>query len=736
MLSVLVGLGFVSFSQYFGWLGRVRTIMVAVGVIHAMRTLLMWREDWLDGRQFVVRRTTVVIHSILSFGAVLIAFAWPRVVWPSLSVPYLTTLAFVTIWNLQIMPDLLLKMRCTGFHPCSYLRQSSRWTTVFTCAFFFAETVIALVLGPIGLAIVAVLHQAISIVTNLQTYERHIADIRTRGGETWDVVIIGGGAAGLCSAIFARDTERILLVDAGEDIGGTTKQSGGGVWAPNNHLKRATGARDTLCEFLTYVEACKGQRLTQLENRRATAYYTKCAEAISELANLGMRFEMPSKQTGLALNKNREYAEMNGLPTVLASSYCDYSLHLNTSGLGRTLHPGMSLRGAIAQLPDVFREISPWEMLLQLPSLLGGKFSSQGNGADLVYGLRNACSVHANVSFATRCRMANYAQEADGVHTVRFEGGGCVRARALILACGGAGANSRRARAAADFPLRGSCTNDMCIGLPETDVDTLPSVWLKQVWVERFPGADKFSTQSQLGVWFLSGTSMFMVDKIGRRFCNEYSSYPLRAQAQIDAESEVCALVFDDHCRQNYAGLKATGGAIPFFNKKWLHACDDWDQLVARLGDAMSAVGMHGFSLPRFRANLREQRRCFDAMARCGWDGQFGRGATPANFSWNYVADETLPNACMRSLDEGRCYYVLLAVGCLDTVGQVKVDALGRALRNGSPVMDLYAVGNAAPAILDKARYCSGGITLGNAICTAKCVAEDIQRRQCKAVPP
>jgi 3-oxosteroid 1-dehydrogenase len=60
-----------------------------------------------------------------------------------------------------------------------------------------------------------------------------------------DVVVVGGGAAGFAAAVTAsHEGAQVLLIERGEEIGGTTARSGGGAWLPNNRLMRELGVED------------------------------------------------------------------------------------------------------------------------------------------------------------------------------------------------------------------------------------------------------------------------------------------------------------------------------------------------------------------------------------------------------------------------------------------------------------------------------------------------------------
>ena len=545
------------------------------------------------------------------------------------------------------------------------------------------------------------------------------------GGKRWDVVVVGGGAAGLTASLSASESgQSVLLLDA-SSVGGTTARSGGGVWIPDNHFKREAGGTETESSFLEYVRQSKGDSLTPIESRRASSFFRHAKEAISFLVERGVRMEMPSNVSGPGRESNLAYVRSKGLPDSLASTFCDYSLVGNSSGVGRTLHPEPSLYGILAQLPQTLREISILTLLRYTPYVLSSKYSKQGNGADLVSQLVSIVKAKENVTILERTRVMSVEREAGGWILHALEGK--IRSRKVIVSCGGAGADGSRASSSISFPVRSSCSDPSARGdlLGAGGSLSKPSAWLKQTWTEK--DENEYTLGGALGIWFIAGSSSFVVDKRGKRFVNEHKAYPLRAKAQIEeARSEVVFYICDEFTRRRYASLRATGGVLPETplcggsEPEWMHKSNTWEEL---LDNAKQSLLKHvpGANADSFVSELRRTREAWDSNSSKGEDPHFGRGSTE-NLVWPYIHpdDASSSNPSVRPfLTEGPYYCVALSVAVLDTVGEIYTDERWRALDPHKRVLPgLCAAGNSAVPILDKAVYLSGGFTLGHAICS------------------
>ena len=70
-----------------------------------------------------------------------------------------------------------------------------------------------------------------------------------------DVVVVGTGGGALTAAMMAHDNgARVVVVEKGDKVGGTTAISGGGIWIPLNDHMAEVGATDSREDALTYCK--------------------------------------------------------------------------------------------------------------------------------------------------------------------------------------------------------------------------------------------------------------------------------------------------------------------------------------------------------------------------------------------------------------------------------------------------------------------------------------------------
>ena len=133
----------------------------------------------------------------------------------------------------------------------------------------------------------------------------------------YDVIIVGGGGAGLAAAHEALETgARVLIVEAGEALGGSTRLSGGHIYAAGTSVQRAAGVEgDTPEAAFHYYMTLNQFRLEPAVARRL------CEEApgvIDWLIGLGIEFRPEALHVGGVDGVRREHVPTGNGAAIVA----------------------------------------------------------------------------------------------------------------------------------------------------------------------------------------------------------------------------------------------------------------------------------------------------------------------------------------------------------------------------------------------------------------------------------
>ena len=81
--------------------------------------------------------------------------------------------------------------------------------------------------------------------------------------ETFDVVVLGSGAAALAAAVAAHGhgAERVGMFEKADVVGGTSAMSGGMIWIPCNHHMAELGLADSREDVLRYLDSLSHDRI-------------------------------------------------------------------------------------------------------------------------------------------------------------------------------------------------------------------------------------------------------------------------------------------------------------------------------------------------------------------------------------------------------------------------------------------------------------------------------------------
>lgn len=523
---------------------------------------------------------------------------------------------------------------------------------------------------------------------------------------SYDVVVAGSGAAGLVAAIRAADAGlRVLVAEKAALLGGTTAAGGGVMWAPNNHLARQAGYRDSHEDGVAYLTEAAGHVLT----REEVEWYVRTApRAVSYLDG----------ETRLSLTP---------------ISRPDY--HMEWQGAadgGRGLDNGAFDPSGYPGLAEAIRPSSYFPLLTMTerdrlngraadPELLARRAATgvRTMGGALVGSLL-ASALDRGVEIAVSAPVEDLAREGER-WTLTLGGaaaGKITSAAAVVLASGGFEWNPRLRRAFLPFPVTpiSAPSNEgdgLELGLAAgAAVADMTAIWGVPVISEAAHEYDG-ERSGRMGNVEMTLPGSITVNAAGKRFVNEALNYhdASRVFASVDPrtgrqQNNPAWLVFDAAYLAKYPVAGSAAGSPA----DWMTAADALEELSGKLG-----IDPAGLAATVVR---------FNADAARGVDTEFHRGATPQD---RFLGDAAnMPNPCLAPLTTAPFYAVRISAGVLGTSGGLDTDFNGRVLdRHRRPIHGLYAAGNVSAGVF-RNNYPGGGATLGSAITRAFAVGEHL----------
>ncbi|RYG12058.1 MAG: FAD-dependent oxidoreductase, partial [Burkholderiales bacterium] len=107
-------------------------------------------------------------------------------------------------------------------------------------------------------------------------------------GDEADLVVVGAGAGGMTAALVAAlEGLRVVLVEATDQVGGTTATSAGTLWVPGNSQGERAGHLDSVHDAAIYLEALigpdddLGRRQAFLDTAREALDYLERRSAVA-----------------------------------------------------------------------------------------------------------------------------------------------------------------------------------------------------------------------------------------------------------------------------------------------------------------------------------------------------------------------------------------------------------------------------------------------------------------------
>ncbi|MDC2955211.1 3-oxosteroid 1-dehydrogenase [Streptomyces gilvifuscus] len=542
---------------------------------------------------------------------------------------------------------------------------------------------------------------------------------------TYDVVVIGSGAAGMTAALTAaRRGLSTVVLEKAATFGGSAARSGAGVWIPNNPVILAAGVPDTPAKAAAYLAAVVG---SDVPAARQSAFLAHGPDMISfVMANSPLRFRWmegysdyyPELPGGLPNGRSIEPDQLDGIllgaelarlnppymqvPTGMVVFSADYKWLALAA---------VSARGAAVAAECLARGTKA--------AVLGQKPLTMGQS--LAAGLRKGL-MDAGVPVWLGTPLTDLYVEGGavtGAVVTRDGGPGLVRARrAVVVGSGGFEHNAAMRSQYQQQPIG----TDWTVGAKENTgegiragqragaaLGLMDDAW----WGPAIPLPDQ--PYFCLAERTLPGG--LLVNAAGARFVNEAGPYSdvVHTMYRLDPTApDIPAWLIVD---QNYRNRYLFKDVAPTFTFP-----DSWYSSGAvrkawTLDALATAVGIPA-------AALRATVDRFNSQALQGKDPDFHRGDSA--YDHYYTDPSVLPNSCLAPLWLPPYYAFRIVPGDLGTKGGMVTDARARVLRaDGSVIPGLYAAGNASAAVMGHS-YAGAGSTIGPAMTFGYIAALDI----------
>jgi 3-oxosteroid 1-dehydrogenase len=521
--------------------------------------------------------------------------------------------------------------------------------------------------------------------------------------ETHDFVVIGSGGGSMCAALVMRAAgHSVVILEKTGFVGGTTAQSGGVMWIPNNRFMVQDGVLDSPERARAYLDAIIGDHndTPGATRARRRAYVEKAPEMLEFLISQGIPFKRMA-----AWPDYYDAAPGASVPgrTVVAELFDANLLGAWKAKLPPGILPVPAYLDEAMALPKMRHSWASRGILARvLARAIGGKLRGKhlvGAGTAL-----QGRMLHAALKAGTDIRVDTPVEKiliedgrAAGV-LVRKDGAERrIGARLGILINAGGFA---RNQAMLDRFMPGISTEWTSAGLGDT------GEMIEQA--ERL-GAALAQTDmrvcSQIAlppgkIWPRAGLQTEMakphcivVDQSGERYVSEAGSYMDFCAAMVERNKTVPAvpswMVVDSQYLRRYtlAGLMP-GSKIP----------KSWDETgFLRRGDSLeSLASASGIDGARFVATVAR----FNGFVRAGRDEDFHRGEG-AYQRWLGDADAPAPN--LGTVEQPPFFAIQVFPGDVSTYGGIVTDESARVLRtDGTPIPGLYATGTSTASVMGR----------------------------------
>lgn len=558
--------------------------------------------------------------------------------------------------------------------------------------------------------------------------------------ESYDVVVVGSGAAGALAALRAADCGlSVLIIEKAHKYGGTSATSGGVMWIPNNQLTPNDDSPEKAFEYIDSLLRGDVQR------DRLEAY----VEQAPAMANFLKALDIPIAQAAWP-DYFQAAPQARGDRSVIVDTFDGRELNEHFVGM-REQYNRFKLFGRYAMDIGEFFAISTkgpgWisaflKMLWRYWSDIGTRKISKRDrrftqGAAMMGHIyKHVFAKGVELRTETRLDELLFTDaKVSGVKVSNFGRSYDVSAKhGVVLAAGGFEWNQELRDKFLPVPglTRHSSTPEdanrgeaLIAGIKiGADTEHTEGGWWIPTMHLPMPKASNFEEIHQ-AAFDVGRPHSVAVNRNGVRFVDEACSYDEFGVAMVEDQKKTgantpCWLVFDATFRTKFTA----GGIMPtLIMPDWRIPADYWDHYIFRAHsiDALAAkINVPAETLKLTVANMND-------YAKSGVDPEFGRGSNA--YDQMFGDANVTPNPCLGPIEHAPFYAVPINLGDLGTKGGLKANARAQVVdTDNNPIPGLYAAGNNSGSPFGNL-YPGAGGTIGPAATFGFVAANDIAER-------
>ncbi|WP_230291385.1 FAD-dependent oxidoreductase [Croceicoccus sp. Ery5] len=561
--------------------------------------------------------------------------------------------------------------------------------------------------------------------------------------ESYDLVVVGSGAAGAMAALRAADDGlSVLIVEKERKFGGTSAVSGGVLWVPNHKLNGPE--EDSREEALAYLRSII---TVPVNEKRLEAYVDQAPQMLRFMADTGVPVtagvwpdyfpEAPGARSDRSIVVPTFDGRKLGdrLYPLMREQYNRFKLFGKYSmDLTETFTLMLQSKGWKRTVANIYRRYYLDRETRKI-SHRDRRFTQGAALMGEIYDKAFARGVQLRMETRLEELLVDAEGAVTGVEVSNYGRRYTIAARhGVVLAAGGFEWNQQlRDRF---YPVPGltrhsSTPEDANRGealiagekIGASTEHTEQGWWLPTMQLP-MPGASNFHEIHQ-AAFDVGRPHSVCVNRNGVRFVNEATGYDRFGQAMVADHQKTgancpCWLVFDASFRDKFSA----GGLMPNVLMPDAKVPGDWwDHYVFR-ADTIAGLA-DKIHVPVDALNATVTR--MNEYARTGVDAEYGRGGNA--YDQMFGDPRVSPNPCLGPIAKGPFYAVPINNGDLGTKGGLRCDERARVLDGaGQAIVGLYAAGNCAGSPFGDC-YPGAGATIGPALTFGYVAAGDVIAR-------